>query len=440
MPQAPDPAVTIPLQTAANKDFFNYALEAQRVNQYSPYGSQIWEKTPTFDRAGYREALGEWRDNKPEGGYGATPNPSTPGTGPGYWAADPNSDGGTGQTWVSTGSGSGASGGYAAGDPNSLANARPDKADFTTNSWTYRQNLSPEQQAIFDANRRASLGQASTLDALTQRVQAMAGQEIDWGSVPGLERFERGDEFANLMQGLAGQLGELDPSQFNRRAANALYRQNTRYLDEQRGNEQSALEARLAEQGFVPGTPGYDKAMETFQDTGNRAYADARDRSITMGTQVGSQNFTNDLNRLGRLAGVYGQDFNQELTGLQTNNTARTQGLAELLQQRMMPLNELNAMRTGTQVTVPNNPAQYSTPNISAPDIIGAYNTNYGNQVQQYSNQVAGDNGMLGMFGDMAGMAMGAPPGTFSTLMNGFGGGSAPQAGAYGMPTGNFFG
>lgn len=123
-----------------------------------------------------------------------------------------------------------------------------------------------------------------------------------------------------------------DPNQYFQQAADALYSKNTRYLDVQTGDQRKALEARLSEQGFVPGTPGYDKAMRTFQDTTNRAYGDARDSSVLSGVTAGQNIFSNNL------------------ANANLNNNASQTAFQQAYQQRAQPFNEYATLRTGQQI------------------------------------------------------------------------------------------
>lgn len=116
-----------------------------------------------------------------------------------------------------------------------------------------------------------------------------------------------------------------DPQQFYQNAADAMYSQQTRYLDPQMQQQQQALEARLSEQGFVPGTPGYKQAMQNFQDTSARAYGAARDSSIAQGVTAGQGTFNNTM-------------------------AASREALAQYLAKRNQPLNEINALQTGDQI------------------------------------------------------------------------------------------
>ena len=116
-------------------------------------------------------------------------------------------------------------------------------------------------------------------------------------------------------------------------AIDAAYGLQTRYLDPQVKQQQQALEARLAEQGFVPGTPAYNQAMQNFMDTNQRAYAQARDSSIIQGAQIGQG------------------DYRNAISGAQLNNSAASQALQDYITRRNQPINERNALLNGDQIT-----------------------------------------------------------------------------------------
>lgn len=390
-PPSPDYATLIPLQTKANLDTFNTMLKASRVTQNTPYGSSGW----TVDKDG---------------------------------------------------------------------------------NWTNNQTLSPEQQGLYQKNVNSQLQQADLLSGLTSRVADSTSTPLSFTGGPRLTGSLSTSSFqtptfadnlrdpsapdsraTNLYAGLAS------PQQYAQNAADAQYNAQTRYLQPQQQQQRQSLESRLAEQGFVPGTPAYSQAMGDLNRTQDMALAQARDSATLQGAQVGNQQFNNDL--AGRQFGAaeqnanYGRDlsgqqfqfaqdtsnrgmqreqtqdanslasllFNQSQQAGVFGNQARNQYISELLAQRQYPLNELNALRSGTQVTNPSLTAQYSTPNLQTVDQLGAAQNNYNNQLGAYNAQVSSDNALLGTIGGVAGSIFGGPMGGMigSSLLSGLGGGGA---------------
>jgi hypothetical protein len=276
----------------------------------------------------------------------------------------------------------------------------PNRDDFTSYNWTQKTTLSPEQQAIFDATQKSQLGTADLLGDLTKQTGDALQQPMDWSGIPELQSGLGADQnLESILSGYRGQMDNLDPMQFNDKMSDAMYSQQTRYLDEQRGRDKLAMEARLADQGFVPGTPGYELEMNRWDESGERAYGDARDRSIIGGTQAGSQAFGNELSALqaatsGALSGsnaLFGQ--RQQAQG--AGNQARTQAIMELLQRRNQPVNELNAIRNGQQINMPQGSGTSQTPNMMPTDIMTPYDNQYQGGLSSANAGQASNNALM---------------------------------------------
>jgi hypothetical protein len=152
----------------------------------------------------------------------------------------------------------------------------------------------------------------------------------------------------------------------------AAYKSYTDRLDPQWGQRESALETKLANQGIARGSEAYTNAMRDFNNGRNDAYSQAQVSAI--------------------------------------NTMPQTMQLASAL--RNQPLNELNALRTGSQVTNPtfsNVPQQATT---AGADMLGATTAGYNAQLgaTNASNAASGNfmNGLMGLGGSLGGAAMGA--------------------------------
>lgn len=424
-PPSPDYASLIPQQTAANMQMFDYALNRSRTNQVNPYGSSIWSQ------------------GGPSYSYGL-PNMSPPNAGiqPVRARAQSAAD-------VAAGYG-------IASQPSGNSEA----------PWTNIVTLSPTQQLLFDnanaaqyAQGQAQLTQSQLAQALSQQLGSQGlgsplntGSFSQWGSVdPGqagasytptgldvggpLTQDRSTTNYAAL-QALMDRIEAMDPNRFNQQAADSVYNSSSRYLDTQYGTDLRNMESRLAEQGFVPGTPAYQQQLDTFRQAKERAYADARDRANAMGAQIGGNQYNSRLNaiaqemglvgqganyglandqaRVAEAAGLFGQNlqrntalrqstldsndvanqlFSRQLAAGQMGNNTRQQQLAEALALRGLPLNELNALRTGGAFQMPNFGAgQSGVPGLSSPDQLGAAMQNYQNQVGMYNSNQASAN------------------------------------------------
>lgn len=152
--------------------------------------------------------------------------------------------------------------------------------------------------------------------------------------------------------------------------ADQSYQAQTSRLDPQWQQNEGMQKTQLANQGLAPGGEAYDNAMRTFNQGKNDAYTQARQASISTMPQT-----------------------------YQLSNALRSQ-----------PLNELNALRTGSQVTNPQfqqAPQQQTTP---GPNYLGAMQGQYGAGLDQYNSQIGQQNAMTsGLFG-LGGSIAGAMP------------------------------
>jgi hypothetical protein len=121
-------------------------------------------------------------------------------------------------------------------------------------------------------------------------------------------------------------------------------------LQPQIEQSQERLQAQLANQGIVPGTEAYNRAM----------------------TLQGQK--TNDLMTQAQLAGsqVQNQLQGQSLAQQQANNAALQQNYTQALQQRNMPLQQLGAFQSAT---TPGYINPYTQAAVAGPDYLGAYTT-----------------------------------------------------------------
>jgi hypothetical protein len=110
----------------------------------------------------------------------------------------------------------------------------------------------------------------------------------------------------------------------------AVYGQQTRFLDPQFAQQQSDLTSRLANQGIMMGSDAYNREMNNFNLQRTAAYGDARDRAIQQGGAEQTRMF--DMGLQGRKEGINEllAQRNAPLEALQSLNginTATTNGL-----------------------------------------------------------------------------------------------------------------
>lgn len=212
--------------------------------------------------------------------------------------------------------------------------------------WSQTVSLSPAQQRLLEAQNTTSLGLSDLMGQGLGYVRDALGHGITMADLP--RSMVGADQTAQdaIMARLAPQLQQ----------------------------SRAALENQLANQGIMQGSEAYQNAMRTQQQGEN----DLRLQAALKGIDVGNQ--------------------------------AQTQQLGLLQALRNDPINVLNAVRTGAQVTNPafERVAQQAVTN--GPDLLGAANAQgqynqglYNSQVAQYN----ANGGWLGPIGS-AGLKLGA--------------------------------
>ena len=155
---------------------------------------------------------------------------------------------------------------------------------------------------------------------------------------------------------------------------------------------------------------GYGQALTSGQ-FGNQAQLSgfgANLQNQQAGNQAIAQNYGQGLTSSQAENARIAQQFNQAQQAAQFGNTAQQQALAQAIQQRQMPLNEINALTSSSQIQNPQFGA-YAGANVVPAPIAnaaaqqGAYNAN------AYNQQVAQNNANTAGLFSLGGAALGVP-------------------------------
>ncbi len=282
---------------------------------------------------------------------------------PGSWQGSGGDDG---QQWVS----------------NPMPTA-PDANTFwsegASDQPTVTQTLSPSQQQLFDAQNRISQNLAGVAETGLNRVAGGFERPFDTSGLPQRQTSVTGDYGADRQAVTDALLSRIEP-QFQR--------------------DEELMRTRLTNQGIPVGS----EASNFDLDTLNRARNDARMQAVLSGGQ--------EQSRL----------FNMGLANANLGNQGRQQAIQEQAYLRSLPLNEINALRTGAQVQNPQfQPYQGVT--LGQTPIMGAAQAQGQANQQMYNNQVNDVNNFnQGLF-SIGAAAMGAPwlPAAYSAVKKGWG-------------------
>jgi hypothetical protein len=325
--------------------------------------------------------------------------------------------------------------------------------------YTQTINLSPEQQQLMQSGDKISQALANLGLSQLGTTSETLGKPFNYDGAPqvgspsavnagGIQRGLSGSgRIQNRvdMSGVPALIGGDKLAEDLNTQRDALYKQQSAFLDPQWKQDQSDLENKLISQGITQNSDAWNRAVGDFSRNKEFSYNNARNSAITgggaeqsrlfgLGLAANQNAYGQALNNAQFANSAQAQRFGQNLSGAQFGNTAQSQafdqGFANNQNQfnqgmagrnqfineqnylRQQPLNELNALRSGSQVTAP----QFSGVPQSAvgnTDLTGLYNNQYQSQLANYNSQVAGNNGLMGGLFGLGAAALGAPSGGF---------------------------
>ena len=219
-----------------------------------------------------------------------------------------------------------------------------------TPQYTATTTLSPEQQSMLDIENQIGAQLLGTGQNLLGRVGESTATPFSMGAF-----------------GAAPQVDDAA----RQKVEDALYGRATSRLDPRWDQDQTRLETKLANQGFSLDSEGYGQAMDDFSRQRTDAYDQAR---------LGAE--SQAISEQNRLFGL--------------ESTARQNAIQEALLERGQPLQEIQAL-LGTSPAI-SSPQFVSTPTqgIAPADISGNTYASYQGQLNNYNQQRATSNALMG--------------------------------------------
>lgn len=329
-------------QTAeANKALVEAQTKANRINQYTPYGSLEYTYGKKFDQAGYdaavkkqQEALADWNRKLSSGELKLS-------SGRG-WTSDPIARDAQGNI---------------VNRPRGIS-----RSDFESGEpvWQQTMKLTPQAQATLDAQMAMDKQYADIAQTGLGKAQGLLeNPNLDFSNLPELQ----GIDLNTLPQA---------PINAGQTAQQAIMSRLQPTL-QQRENE---LAQRLANQGITLGSEAYQREMNLAGQNRNDLELQAAREGITL-DQAARMNALNEQN-------------------LRYGNQADMRGrlLQEQVMQKDRPLNLINALRSGAQVQNPTfqpyaMQAGVQQANVAGPDYTRAGMLNYQQGMDAYNAQQA---------------------------------------------------
>jgi hypothetical protein len=160
-------------------------------------------------------------------------------------------------------------------------------------------------------------------------------------------------------------------------------------LEPSLAKQRVSTETQLINQGLRPGTEAYNNAIQLLGQQENDARTQAALTGINLDTSANAQG------------------YNQTLQTGQFANTAQQQALAQAIQQRQMPLNEINALTSSAQIQNPQFQS-YTGANVAAAPVFAATQAQGAAEQNNSTQQVAQSNAMTQGLFSLAGAGAGA--------------------------------
>lgn len=309
----------------------------------------------------------------------------------------------------------------------------------------------------FNQNEQAQLGLASLANQQTQNIGGILNTPFSFGgtpqqsltsiapiniSSPDFTRAQGGVTAPNLQTSLDESGVAKSPINAGTTAQQAIMSRLQPQIERNRASQ----ETQLMNQGLRRGDEAYTNAQTDLGQQENDLYSQAALQGLNLdlaanqqgfgqaaargqfgndaqnsgfqnaltnqqaGNQANQQNFQNLLNSQQGYNQAQQQGYNQQLQGAQFGNTALQQALSQGLQLRDLPLNEISALLSGSQVQNPQAGPYAQSTAAPAPLFQAAAGQDAFNQ-NLYNQQVAQRNsGLSGLFG-LGGAVLGGPLG-----------------------------
>lgn len=275
-----------------------------------------------------------------------------------------------------------------------------------TPQYTATQTLDPSQQRQLDLTNRAGEQYGQIANTQLDEIAGKLSQPVDFSTL-GQAPVADLSTLGNAPTANFDSLGSAPvANEQTRQAVRQSIQDREKPYQDRRLQE---LQSRLDTQGITQGSKAYSDAM--FDN--NRAINDFNLAADNQALNQMAQLYGIEGDQRSRATNEIGQQFDfanqardrsqrdiESQYGLDAN--ARDRAVNELTQQRSIPLNELAAMLSGSQVQSP----QFVTtpaPSIAAGDIQGATYANYQGALNNYNQQQAARSSAKGGMGQTLG-------------------------------------
>ena len=236
--------------------------------------------------------------------------------------------------------------------------------DLGGGRWRQDVTLPEASQAALEAQQRTARGRSELAESLVGRAGEELGSPISWTPMAANEVAQASD---------ARQAAE-----------DAMYGRTTSRLDPMWEQREQEVYSQLWNQGLRPGDEAWDNAMSNLGRERTDAYQTAAREAAIFGGREAERDFGMDLRR-------------------------RQTAIAEELQRRGATINEISALMSGQQVSLPNMPGVPRAGVAPPPDLIGAAQAGSAGELARYNADQMRDQGLLSGLTQLGTAAIWAP-------------------------------
>lgn len=325
----------------------------------------------------------------------------------------------------------------------------------TVTRWTQEQQLTPQMQQALDQQMQLQNQRSQLAGQFQQRVAEDYSKPFNWTNLPGVAQGPQAQLTGtyDLKQNIPMQNLDLSRQANTTQTTNEpAFGSERRRIEEglfqrmrpEQQRQEASTRTMLANQGFTPGSEGYNRELQRLQEQQSNERYDAlmrggeeqkRLQDMLMGQQQQAfgqtaaarqaqmqaqgaqfgmgQQAADFYNRASQ--GMFSQDqaanaqnFQQLQAQADYQNRMRQQAIAEQAMSRGMSLNEMNALLQGQQVGTPQMPAFMSAGGGQAPNLMGAMQGTYQSGLDAYNARQAQSQGLMSGIGSIAGIAAAA--------------------------------
>lgn len=186
------------------------------------------------------------------------------------------------------------------------------------------------------------------------------------------------------------------------------------------GQAAASLGNQAIGQNFAQGSQGQDQQNAAIAQNYGQGLSSQQSQNAAVAQRFGqsqaqmqdynaaqSQNYNNQLAGIGLSNSAQAQNYNQALSNAQFQNTSQAQQYQQQLQQRELPINEIAALTSGTQINMPTY-QQYTGSQIQAAPIFQAAQSQYNQGLQNAGMINANNNAFMSGLASIGGQAANA--------------------------------